>query len=206
MGGGCARGLLLAVVAVGVLTARSQPAEPDPRGSDSATSANPYEQARRAGVQDLLNRWAGAVRGGDTDALAALFDRAAAPEFLASEIRRSEHLAAVPLADWGYEIGSDPETPVPTDLAEQLDATDVWAVPAYLRYAIEGADAGSTRKPVSLIVARRGRTGPWSPIGHSPSTDAIPGGALGISVRSSCERWRPVRTRRWYSVTPIRRS
>ncbi|MET4614238.1 hypothetical protein ABIC28_005251 [Rhodococcus sp. PvR044] len=148
--------MLLAVVVVGALTARSQLTESEPRGAEGAAAVNPYEQARRAGVQDLLNRWAGAVRAGDTDALAALFDRAAAPEFLASEIRRSEHLAAVPLADWGYEIGSDPETPVPTDLAEQLDATDVWAVPAYLRYAVEGADAGSTRKPVSLIVARRG--------------------------------------------------
>lgn len=148
---------MLALVAVGVLTARSQPTESESSGSDSAAATvNPYEKARREGVQDLLNRWAGAVRDSDTAGLTSLFDRAAVPEFLDAELRRSENLAAVPLADWGYEIGTDPETPVPTDLAEQLDATDVWAVPAYLRYAIEGADAGSTRKPVSLIVARRG--------------------------------------------------
>ncbi len=129
--------------------------QPDGASTVSAES-NPFEQARREGVQDLLNRWAKAVRSGDDAALAALFDAGAAPEFLAAEVRRSRNLAGVPLADWGYEIGSGPETPVPGDIAERLQATDVWAPHVLLRYGIAGADTASTRKPVSLVVARRG--------------------------------------------------
>ncbi|MFF0817007.1 hypothetical protein ACFYVR_17890 [Rhodococcus sp. NPDC003318] len=131
-----------------------------------AAEANPFEQARRAGVQDLLDRWAAATRAGDQAALAALFDPAAMPEFLPSEIRRAANLGGVPLSDWGYEIGTGPETPVPSDLAEQLQATDVWAPQVYLRYAIAGADQGSTRKPVSLVVARRGDT--WTLVSDRP--------------------------------------
>lgn len=96
------------------------------------------------------------MRSGDEAALAALFDRGAMPEFLPAEVRRMHNLAGVPLSDWGYEIGSAPETPVPSDLAEQLQATDVWAPQVHLRYAIAEADQGPTRKPVSLVVARRG--------------------------------------------------
>jgi hypothetical protein len=133
-----------------------QPGDAQRGPSAAPTAVNPFEQARRAGVQDLLDRWAGAVRAGDAAALSTLFDRGAVPGFLDAETARMRNLSGVPLADWGYEIGTDPETPVPTDLAEQLGATDVWAPPVYLRYAIAGADPGSTRKSVSLVVARRG--------------------------------------------------
>lgn len=103
-----------------------------------------------------MDRWADAVRSGDERTLATLFDRGAMPEFLPAELRRMHALATVPTSDWGYEIGGGPETPVPTDLANQLQATDVWAPTVYLRYAIAEADPGPTRKPVSLVVARRG--------------------------------------------------
>ncbi|MFD4470376.1 peptidase MA family metallohydrolase [Rhodococcus sp. NPDC058505] len=132
----------------------------------TAEQANPFEEARRTGVRDLLDRWSAAVRAGDEPALAALFDPGAMPEFLPSEVRRMHALAAVPLADFGYEIGRGPETPVPTDLAEQLQATDVWAPQVYLRYAIAGADLGPTRKPVALVVARRGEQ--WKLVSDRP--------------------------------------
>lgn len=140
-------------------------ADPAPAPTPAA-EVNPFEQARRAGVQDLLDRWAAATRAGDEAALAALFDSAAMPEFLPSEVRRAANLSAVPLSDWGYEIGTGPETPVPSDLAEQLQATDVWAPQVYLRYAIAGADQAPTRKPVSLVVARRGDT--WALVSDRP--------------------------------------
>ncbi|WP_435531038.1 hypothetical protein [Rhodococcus spelaei] len=150
-------GLLCAVAAAGALTLHShRPGDAQSGSASTTATVNPFEQARRAGVQTLLDRWAGAVRDGDAAALAALFDQRALPGFRDAEIARMHNLSGVPLSDWGYEIGGDPETPVPTDLAEQLGATDVWAPPVYLRYAIDGADPGPTRKPVSLVVARRG--------------------------------------------------
>lgn len=146
-------GLLLAVVGAAGLTLHSS----EPGATVVPTVAvNAFEQARRAGVQGLLDRWAAAVRAGDEGALATLFDAAAMPEFLPAEVQRMHALAEVPMSDWGYEIGDGPETPVPTDLAEQLQATDVWAPHVFLRYAIAEADPGPTRKPVSLVVARRG--------------------------------------------------
>ncbi|MFE3293028.1 hypothetical protein [Rhodococcus sp. NPDC059234] len=152
-------GLLCAVAAAGALTLHShEPGAAQSGTTATPTAVSPFEQARRAGVQELLDRWAGAVRDGDAAALTPLFDQGAVPGFLDAETARMHNLSGVPLADWGYEIGHDPETPVPTDLAEQLGATDVWAPPVYLRYAIDGADPGSTRKPVSLVVARRGDT------------------------------------------------
>ncbi|MGW0175761.1 hypothetical protein ACWDUM_18225 [Rhodococcus sp. NPDC003322] len=157
--------MLIVVAGAAGLVLHQNSAEPG-SGAPSTAAVSPFEQARRAGVQDLLDRWAGATRAGDASALAELFDPGAMPEFLAAEVRRMGNLAAVPLADWGYEIGGGPETPVPSDLAEQLQATDVWAPQVYLRYAIEGADLGPTRKPVSLVVARRGDT--WKLVSDRP--------------------------------------
>lgn len=150
-------GLLCALGAAGaVALSAGSGGAPPPAAPVAAAPLSAFEQARRAGVQGLLDRWAGAVRDGDRGSLVALFDEGAVPGFVDAEVRRMNNLAGVPLADWGYEIGHEPEHPVPTDLAEHLGATDVWAPPVYLRYAVEGADAASTRKPVSLVVARRG--------------------------------------------------
>lgn len=121
----------------------------------TTTVSNPYEEQRRAGVESVLQRWAEAVRTNDTEALADVIDSAAAPEFLQSEIRRAAALMNVPLSDWGYEILDEPERPVPSEIASPLGAADVWAPSVVLRYAIEGPDAEPTRRPVSLLVAKR---------------------------------------------------
>ncbi|MDJ0393055.1 DUF4157 domain-containing protein [Rhodococcus sp. G-MC3] len=121
-----------------------------------ATSAeNPYEEQRTDAVEDLLQRWSDAVRSGDGDELTDVLDRSATPEFFQSELRRSESLAAVPLDDWGYELVDEPETPVPPALAASLDAADVWAPSVVLRYAVSGPDREPTRRPVSLLLAKR---------------------------------------------------
>ncbi len=117
---------------------------------------NPYEDARRAGAQALLDEWAAAVRTGDTDSLPALFDPNAEPGFLESEIRRANNAAGVPFGEFAYDIGVEPETPVASATADELGASDVWAPTVYLRYSIAGADARSTRKPVALLLARHG--------------------------------------------------
>lgn len=125
--------------------------------SNRVTSApsNPYEDQRTAAVEDLLGRWADAVRSGDSTELSDVIDPAAAPEFLQAEISRSKALADVPLDDWGYDIVDAPEVPVPSSVASSLDAADVWAPSVVLRYAVSGPDAEPTRRPVSLLLARR---------------------------------------------------
>jgi ketosteroid isomerase-like protein len=122
----------------------------------AAPVGNPYEDARRAGAQALLDEWAAAVRTGDTDSLPALFDPNAEPGFLDSEIRRANNAAGVPFGEFAYDIGVEPETPVASATADELGASDVWAPTVYLRYSIAGADAQSTRKPVALLLARHG--------------------------------------------------
>lgn len=128
--------------------------EPDVRGA--APVGNPYEDARRAGAQKVLDEWARALRTGDTAALPDLFDPAADSAFLDAEVRRATNLAQVPLSEFGYDIGFDPEQSVPSEFADALGASDVWAPTVYLRYAIAGVDAQPTRKPVALVLARRG--------------------------------------------------
>ncbi|WP_280759424.1 peptidase MA family metallohydrolase [Prescottella agglutinans] len=145
----------MAVALVLSLTAFDHEADvPDVR--DAAPVVNPYEDGRRAGAQAVLDEWARAVRSGDTAALPGLFDSAAAPGFLDAEIRRAQNASQVPFSEFGYDIGLDPEVPVGSAVADELGASDVWAPTVYLRYAIAGADAQPTRKPVALLLAHRG--------------------------------------------------
>ncbi|MBY4383063.1 hypothetical protein HQO24_15120 [Rhodococcus fascians] len=129
--------------------------------SDPSASPNPptYDEQRRAEVTELLERWAAALRSGDESALRGLLDPLADPTFVDAQVRRATVVPTVPFSDFDYEIGDEPETPVPSSIAEQLDATDVWAPPVYLRYAVQGPDASPTRRPVSLVVAER--DGQW---------------------------------------------
>ncbi|WP_241256620.1 hypothetical protein [Rhodococcus sp. KRD162] len=122
-------------------------------------SSPTYDQQRRAEVAVLLDQWAAAVRSGDVDALRGLMDPRADPSFVDAQVRRAAVIPTVPFADFGYELGDEPETPVPPRIAEPLDATDIWAPSVYLRYAVEGPDASPTRRPVSLVVAER--NGRW---------------------------------------------
>ncbi|WP_338079748.1 hypothetical protein [Antrihabitans stalactiti] len=138
-------------------------------GSRSTSTANPFDAARRAAVQKVLDEWAAALRNDDADALPALFDERASAGFLDREVRRAHNLIGVPLADWAFEISAEPEVPVTPEVFDSLQASDVWAPAVYLRYAVAGPDAVSTRKPVSLTVARRGDT--WKLV----SDDAVGG-------------------------------
>lgn len=126
--------------------------------SDSPTStasSSPYETQRREGTQDVLDRWADAIRSNDVDALKATLDPAASEQFVQSEIRRAAAVSALPLTDWSYELLDEPETPVPSEVAGPLDAADVWAPSVVLRYAVSGPDAEPTSRQVSLLVAER---------------------------------------------------
>ncbi len=127
---------------------------------------NPYETQRRAQVQTLLDKWAAALRAGDTGALAPLFDSRADPVFVAAQSRRAEALRQVPLTDFGFDIAEQPEIPVPSDVLDRLGASDAWYAPVTLRYAVAGVDPQPTRKPVALTVARRGND--WRLVSDAP--------------------------------------
>lgn len=128
--------------------------------------AVPSTDAQRAtAVQQLLDTWAASVRTDDPAALARVLDPSADAGFGAAETTRAADLVGVPLADWGYEISTDAAVVVPPELVQRLGADEVWAPPVVLRYAVAGADDTATRKPVGLVVARRGGT--WRLVGDT---------------------------------------
>ncbi|MFZ2530519.1 MAG: hypothetical protein WAX14_23180 [Rhodococcus sp. (in: high G+C Gram-positive bacteria)] len=125
---------------------------------DDSTASEPESESvatQRDEVQTLLDTWAIAVRTGDVDAMGDLVDDQARPGFLEAELSRSAALSQVPLVDWGYELSAEPATSAPPDVVARLGADQAQTHTAYLRYAIEGIDAESTRKPVAVVVVRR---------------------------------------------------
>lgn len=191
--------VVLVLVAAGLLAGCAGGTSADHGSTITAMSpANPYEQQRQQGVQHLLDRWAVAVRHDDEATLRSLVDPHAAPGFLDEQLRIARNLREVPLGDWSYTIGSGPEVPVPTAVADRLDATDVWAPPVELNVAIAGVDAAPTRRPVGLVVARhedtwllvsddemsssgrRTRQGPWDFGPVVARTVPGPGGASSV--------------------------
>ncbi|AWK72235.1 hypothetical protein CBI38_12270 [Rhodococcus oxybenzonivorans] len=164
-------GLVLAVVVVLTLTGFSRTGE---RTDGAVGNADTAEQSRRIAVQTLLDRWAEAVRSNDPAALSQLMDASASPGFLAAETRRAANLAAVEFSDWGYELADGtatevPESEVPESLVDALGADEVWSPAVRLRYAIADVDELSTRKPVSLVVARRGDR--WTLVSDNATVD-----------------------------------
>lgn len=165
---------LVLVIAGAVVTLRSDTSTTDAGATAPSTTSDPTrtatasqnavppaasQAARKKAVQQLLDRWAVAVRGNDTAALAALFDSGADEGFPAAEARRAANLSQVPLADWGYEITDESVPTVDPAVAARLGADEVWSPPVVLRYAIAGADPASTTRPVGVVLARRG--GVW---------------------------------------------
>lgn len=147
----------------------SLPSRTTDAGAQAALAPTLTDGARTVAVQLLLDRWAAAVRGADDRTLAQLFDSRADPGFLDSERTRARNLAAVPLADWGYEITNDPAPTVPPGVLARVDADEVWSPPVNLRYALAGADPVPTTRPVGLVVARRG--GIWRLVSDTAVTD-----------------------------------
>lgn len=139
-------GLVLAVVTAGVLLVVTP--------ADSAEA----EQSTRADLQSLIDRWAEAVRTEDRDALASVIDPAATA-LLAAETSRAESLAALPLADFGYELGPEPGLDVPAAVAAAFGTDPVRAHILYLRYAVDGIDDEPTRRPVTALFVER--SGGW---------------------------------------------
>ncbi|WP_072691595.1 hypothetical protein [Rhodococcus marinonascens] len=159
-------GLVVAVVAVLGLTGLVH----GDHGADAVSGiSNADQRSRTVAVQALLDTWASAEQSDDAAELSDLIDKSAAPGFLAAETRRAANISGVEFSDWGYEITAGPETVVPPSLVDALGADEVWAPAVQLRYAIAGADERPTRKPVSLVVARRGDY--WTVVRDSATAD-----------------------------------
>ncbi|OZD75005.1 hypothetical protein CH273_26420 [Rhodococcus sp. 05-339-2] len=163
--------VLVAAVAVSVVLVHRFDSTSSAGTADSTVAGNPptYDQQRRAEVTVLLDQWARAVRSGDLDALRESMDPLAAPDFVEAQVRRAAVVPGVPFSEFDYELGDEPETPVPPQIAEALDSTDVWAPAVYLKYAVAGPDASPTRRPVSLVVAER--DGRWRLVDDADLTE-----------------------------------
>lgn len=171
LGPAAALGVVVSAVVLstpGPSTTTTQAHAPTSTAAELGRAGPTTDAERAAAVQQLLDTWGSAVRTGDTVMLAGLLDPAADAGFGATEATRAANLAGVPLADWGYEIDEDAPAVVPPELVARLGADEVWAPPVVLRYAVAGADATATRKPVGLVVARRGDT--WRLVGDDDLT------------------------------------
>ena len=167
---------LLAVVTVVIVAASAvlihrfdSPSSAGTADTTVAQAPPTYDQQRRADVTVLLDQWARAVRSGDLDALRDSMDPQADPDFVEAQVRRAAVVPGIPFSEFNYDLGDEPETPVPPSIAEALDATDVWAPSVYLRYAVSGPDASPTRRPVSLVVAER--DGRWRLVDDADLTE-----------------------------------
>ena len=163
--------VVVVVVAVSVVLIHRFDGPPTAGTAEVTVGQDPptYDQQRRADVTVLLDQWARAVRSGDLDALRDVMDPQADPGFVEAQLRRAAVVPGVPFAEFGYDLGDEPETPVPPSIAAALDSTDVWAPAVYLRYAITGPDASPTRRPVSLVVAER--DGRWRLVDDADLTE-----------------------------------
>lgn len=121
-----------------------------------------FESERLAGLQLVLDAWAQAQRDGDIEALNRVFHHRANSAFVADEQRRAEHLAAVPVSEWRYEVTSAPEIFVPGDVAEQIGAANIWAPQVRLVYRLEGERTPVRREFRLLAAAPAVSDGAWS--------------------------------------------
>ncbi|WP_157084026.1 hypothetical protein [Millisia brevis] len=122
----------------------------------TTTEVSAFERDRRAGVEDLLDRWATALRAADHDGIRDLIDPAASPQFVDEQLARADALTAVDFDSFSYAIVDSPEIPVPPPIAAGVSATDLWAPDIRLDYAIAGSDAAPAALPVAPVVTRHG--------------------------------------------------
>lgn len=139
-------------------TTSTNPSAADETITDETTVTGPstFERDRRAGVDELLGRWATALRSADHRALRELIDPAADPHLVDAQLARADEMADVDFDSFEYVIVDKPEIPVPPQIAAGVDATDLWAPDVELRYAIAGSDAAPATLPVAVVVTRHG--------------------------------------------------
>ncbi len=132
--------------------------------------ANPYQAERKAQMQPVLDQWAQALRDGDEEALRALTDPAAAPDFIQRQMRAAGGISKLDFTRWDFTIGDDPEVFVPQGIADRVGGLDVAAPPVYLNFQLAGVDEKPVSTPVGVIMARRGDT--WTLVSDNETADS----------------------------------
>ncbi|MCW4355392.1 hypothetical protein ONR57_18985 [Hoyosella sp. YIM 151337] len=146
---------------------------PQPASTDNRVLST-FESERLAGLQKMLDAWAQAQRDGDLEALNRVFHHRANSAFIADEQRRTEHIAAVPVAEWRYEVTSAPEIFVPGDVADQVGAANIWAPRVRLVYRLEGERTPVRREFRLLAAAPAAAGGAWSLVDNGTLVAEVP--------------------------------
>ncbi|MEU4743472.1 hypothetical protein AB0G02_23830 [Actinosynnema sp. NPDC023658] len=139
---------LVAVTFLAGLTAAVVPASP----SAPAAAADPTSSARADAVRSLLERRARALLERDEPAFTADLDPQADPAFRQRQRDLFRNLAAVPLAEWTYELAGE------ADLSTlRLPASDeAWAPDVRLSYRLSGVDVEPSGQGMAYLFTRRG--------------------------------------------------
>lgn len=140
------RALLVVAVVATFLTGLAQAVVPVGSTTPSSSASSGVDDGRVAAVRDLLDRRARALRTRDEPAFLATLDPAADQDFRDRQAALFHNLAAVPLAQWDYQV--DPTRTRPT-------ADERWAPGVRLDYRLTGVDAEPSGKPMAYLFARR---------------------------------------------------
>ena len=165
-------GLIVAavLVAAGVAFVWGDDAERGARQAKPSPTAQHTSNAvvgRSAGIGDLLDRRALAVRDHDKAAFLALIDPTA-EQFRAAQGELFDRLADVPLSGWSYELAGDGPA-LPKDRSVLLPKGSTIAR-VRLDYRLEGSDSQVEREQYLTVVPRGGQ---WLLAGN---TDAAASG------------------------------
>ncbi|MER7082667.1 hypothetical protein SAMN02982929_04657 [Saccharopolyspora kobensis] len=146
---GSFRGWLAAAASGAVLIGMTLVGLPGtPRHVGQTESAAP-ESAHESAVRQLLAQRAAAIRSGDAAAFATTVDPLAPAEFQQRQHEWFRNLAAIPLAEWSYEVDAT---------AEPLLGDDTWEPVVSLRYALSGVDGVPTTRRIEHSFVRRGNS------------------------------------------------
>jgi len=158
----CVAALVLVVVAVLWLGSPLDGPSPSPTdtGSPTATERSPtatsspdQAAARTAAVEALLAERSQAVLAQDGTAWQALVDPSATA-FAEAQATLIDRLAAVPFAEWAYEVVGD-GPPLTTERAQTLPAGSA-IIRVRLTYRIEGTETRTNREQYLTVVPRDG--------------------------------------------------
>ncbi|TCP55107.1 hypothetical protein EV191_102319 [Tamaricihabitans halophyticus] len=123
--------------------------------TSSAAEESAAETARAREISALLTRRATALRERDEQAFLASLDPKADPAFRTAQQAMFRNLADVPLAEWRYQVATEPVADVAA-----LSSTERLAAPRVdLVYALAGADQRPTTRPMGYLFVQR--AGQW---------------------------------------------
>lgn len=140
------RALLVAAVVATFLTGLAQAVSPVESALPSSAASAAVDDDRETAVRELLDRRAQAVRTRDETAFLGTLDPAADQGFRDRQRDLFHNLAAVPLAQWDYEVDPTRSQPV---------ADGQWAPGVRLDYRFTGVDAEPSSRPMAYLFARR---------------------------------------------------